>query len=94
MSDDELFDLYLTENETIITSLRAIYNKGYEQGSTDMEKAKQIIIDKLLVEIEQIRAEVIDEFAEEMKSLVYKWFESGVINTCTIDNIAEQLKGE
>lgn len=44
--------------------------------------------------IKGIRAEAIDEFAEEMKSLVYKWFESGVINTCTIDKIAERLKGE
>lgn len=35
--------------------------KAYQKGATDMEKAKQIIIDKLLVEIEQIRTEVIDE---------------------------------
>ena len=32
MSDDELFDMYLKENETIITSLRAIYNKGNADG--------------------------------------------------------------
>lgn len=34
---------------------------GYEQGAKDMEKAKQIIIDSLLKEIEHTRAEVIEE---------------------------------
>lgn len=71
---------------------KQIKEEAYQQGASDMEKAKQIIIDKLLVEIEQIRTESIDEFAEEIKNLVYKWFESGVINTCTIDKIAEKLK--
>lgn len=28
MSDDELFDMYLTEDEPILTSLRKIYNQG------------------------------------------------------------------
>lgn len=35
MSDDELFDLYLQENTTIIASLRAIYEKGKAAGRTD-----------------------------------------------------------
>ena len=29
MSDDELFDIYMQENTTIIASLRAIYEKAY-----------------------------------------------------------------
>lgn len=28
MSDDELFDLYMQDNKTILSSLRKIYNKG------------------------------------------------------------------
>lgn len=36
MSDDELFDLYLTENETILTSLRKIYNKGKVDGRAEV----------------------------------------------------------
>lgn len=28
MSDDELFDMYLEEDEPILTSLRKIYNQG------------------------------------------------------------------
>lgn len=57
MSDDELFDLYLTENETIITSLRAIYNKGYERGGKHMEEVKQFVIDELLDQIKTLEAD-------------------------------------
>lgn len=35
MTDDELFDLYMTENETVIASLRKIYNKGKEDAIHD-----------------------------------------------------------
>ena len=34
----------------------------------------------------------IDEFAEKIKSLIYKWIEKGVINMSSIDKIAEELK--
>ena len=34
----------------------------------------------------------IDDFAEKIKSLIYKWFEKGVINTSPIDKIAQELK--
>lgn len=40
------------------------YECGYRQGATDMEKAKQIIIDSLLKQIEQIRADAYKRFAE------------------------------
>lgn len=42
-------------------SLDDVINDVYQQGASDTEKAKQIIIDKLLVEIEQIRADAIKE---------------------------------
>lgn len=36
--------------------------------------------------------EAIDEFAEQMKELVYKWIDKGIIAVGCIDEIAEQLK--
>lgn len=41
----------------------------------------------------EIRAKAIDEFAERMKELIYKWIEKGVIAIGCIDEIAEQMKG-
>ena len=38
-------------------------------------------------------AKAIDEFAERMKELIYKWIEKGVIAIGCIDEIAEQMKG-
>lgn len=42
------------------------YQQGYQDGGSDMEQAKQIIIDSLLKQIEQIRADAIDEFVKEL----------------------------
>lgn len=43
------------------TSYECGYQQGYKDGGSDMEQAKQIIIDCLLKQIEQIRADAIDE---------------------------------
>lgn len=43
---------------------------------------------------QQGRTDAIDKFANRMKKLVSKWFDSGVINVSHIDKIAEELKGE
>lgn len=43
---------------------KKIRTDAYNKGATDMEKAKQIIIDSLLKEIEHTRAEVIDELLD------------------------------
>ena len=39
------------------------------------------------------RNKAIDEFAERMKELVYKWIDKGVIAVGCIDEIAEEMKG-
>lgn len=44
---------------------------------------------KLLVEE---RNKAIDEFAERMKELIYKWIDKGVIAIGCIDEIAEEMK--
>lgn len=44
------------------------YECGYRQGATDMEQAKQIIIDSLLKQIEQIRADAIEEYRQRLNN--------------------------
>ena len=44
------------------------------------------------LDAEEIRKKVIEEFAERMKELSVKWFESGKITIGSIDEIAEQMK--
>ena len=51
------------------------------------EKVAQIELD-----IQGIRAEAIDEFAEKMEQLALKWFDKGKITLRAINEIAEQLK--
>lgn len=46
-----------------------------------------------LCDCANIRANAIDEFAEQMKELVYKWIDKGFIAVGCIDKIAEQMKG-
>lgn len=41
----------------------------------------------------EIRNKAIDEFAERMKELVYKWIDKGVIAVGCIDEIAEEMRG-
>lgn len=48
--------------------LAKLYEQGYQDGGSDMEKAKQIIIDGLLKQIGQIRADMIKECIEIVKS--------------------------
>lgn len=64
--------------------------KAYQKGASDMEKAKQIIIDKLLVDREQITAEVIEEFLNQIEKQTT--FYCG--KDSKLRQIAEQLKGE
>lgn len=66
------------------------YDKGYEQGATDMENAKQIIIDSLLKQIEQIRAEAIDEFLKMVEDFITYSYRH--IEYSDLMDIAEQLK--
>lgn len=42
--------------------------------------------------LEDYKSQIIDNFAERMKELIYKWIEKGVIAIGCIDEIAEQLK--
>lgn len=72
--------------------------EAYRKGASDMENAKQIIIDSLLSEKEQIRADVIDEFVH----LINKYSEyarpvgwskkTEIICTSIVKEIARQLK--
>lgn len=50
MSNEEL-------KATIQDIHESVYQQGYEQGATDMEKAKQIIIDELHKQIETLEAD-------------------------------------
>lgn len=55
---------YLSANQ-IQKALYETYEQGYQDGGFDMEQAKQIIIDELLKQIDQIRADAIEEFVDE-----------------------------
>lgn len=62
--DTNDYRLCLTREE--IEEIKNAWNDGYYQGATDMEEAKQIIIDSLLKQMEHIRAEAIDEVINEI----------------------------
>ena len=59
-------------------------------GKTDAHELKSRIADMVQAE----RDKAIDEFADKMKELIYKWIDKGVIAVGCIDEIAEQMKGE
>lgn len=59
------------ERVTLIRQIKdLVYKQGYQDGGSDMEQAKQIIIDSLLKQIEQIRAEVIEECADKFADVL------------------------
>ena len=59
-------------------------------GKADAHELKSRIADMVQAE----RDKAIDEFADKMKELIYKWIDKGVIAVGCIDEIAEQMKGE
>ena len=67
------------------------YNKLNEKINTDT-RLKDTIRDIHDNVANEMYCKGIDDFAEEIKSLIYKWFEKGVINTSSIDKISEELK--
>lgn len=64
--DTNDYRLCLTREE--IDEIKEAWNDGYYQGATDMEEAKQIIIDSLLKLVESTRAEVIEECILTLKA--------------------------
>ena len=73
-------------------SLRAKISKLRHDGNLTEAEYKEIIR-KLDGHDREFRNKIIDEFAEGMKELVYKWIDKGVIAIGCIDEIAEQMKG-
>jgi hypothetical protein len=74
-------------------SLKSKLKKFKYNGQITNEEYEDVI-EKLVGHDKHLRNDVIDEFAEEMKELVNKWIEKGVIAVRCIDEIAERLKGE
>lgn len=58
------------------------YNKGYEQGATDMENAKQIVIDDLLEQIKVLK-----------KQLITRPIELYAVEDCISGNIIFNSRG-
>lgn len=65
--DTNDYRLCLTREE--IDEIKNAWNDGYYQGATQMEEAKQIIIDSLLKLVERQRAEVIEEVALKIQKI-------------------------
>lgn len=95
--DTNDYRLCLTREE--IEEIKNAWNDGYYQGATDMEEAKQIIIDSLLKLVESTRAETIDEvdriiqFVKDNSfnhRLEYDSFKA--IGSSVIIDLLEQLK--
>lgn len=59
-------------------SVEDAYKQGYQDGGEDMEKAKQIIIDGLLKQIEQIRADAIEEVINNCSKEYQVWSDDTV----------------
>lgn len=66
--DTNDYRLCLTREE--IDEIKNAWNDGYYQGATDMEEAKQIIIDSLLKLVESTRAETIEECADLFSNIL------------------------
>lgn len=81
-----------TDMKTISKAFNNVYEQGYQQGATYMEKAKQIIIDGLLKQLDKIR---------ELMPTCDRYKDYGCTNSAddcyecmmeSLDRIAEQLK--
>lgn len=62
---------------------------GADKNGDEIVEASATELDTMFKEI---RNNTIDEFVKQMKELVYKWIDKGIIAVGCIDEIAEQLK--
>ena len=62
---------------------------GTDKNGDEIVEASATELDTMFKEI---RNNTIDEFVKQMKELVYKWIDKGIIAVGCIDEIAEQLK--
>ena len=65
-----------------------IIEKNWENGLITNE----IQYENCMRLLSEERNKAIDEFVKQMKELVYKWIDKGIIAVGCIDEIAEQLK--
>lgn len=66
---------------------------GFCNTNNEDDLPKKYVCDLVESALKEGRNKAIDEFAERMKELIYKWIEKGVIAIGCIDEIAEQMKG-
>lgn len=87
LMDDSGYDFFDVSDCANYESCREdAFNDGYAKGASDMEKAKQIIIDALLKQLEVVKADAIDAFAKLIHKDLYQ------LNHHQVDFLAEQLK--
>lgn len=79
------------ECETLGEAYNEGYEQGYDKGATEMERAKQIIIDKLLKQIDEIKVETIDECFKTIQNYFIEYCDNASNKEC--DLLCEVAKG-